>query len=283
MYTIQGEFFERQLYAIGILSRQFELNVFVHFSWLTGTWKVVSVTTDVQAPCGMAMFGGNATFRMAREEIGPAHALVYESRFLPLNNDNVEDIPTPCIADREYNVKSIAKVALGPNSIVDVSLATPNHFACLVIPPSPKQSTTSASTSTVNSPSNLLNVDILVLQRRQEPLDNVHFACSEVVREIITAVNPASSSSSSSSSPSSRQTPEQQASTVFKEVETISLYTATFDDSGNGDISTVHCQQRSASFLVPRREDPRSIAMWQATEGKPVDVRCYDVTYTRQV
>lgn len=234
-------------------------------SWLTGTWKVVSVTTDVQAPCGVTFFGGNETYRLARQEMGPEHALVYESRFLPTDSSPAS---SSCIADREFNVKSIAKVALGPNSIVDVALATPNHFACLVLPPQK-----SPSTSNTNGP--LLNVDILVLQRRQEPLDDLHFACSEVVREIVSSADQADATTSA------RTSSQQQSTAVFKEVETISLYTGVLD--GNGVISTVTCQQRSASFLVPRRDDPRSIALWQATQGLPTDVRCYDVTYTRRL
>ena len=57
------------------------------------------------------------------------------------------------IADREYNVKSIAKVAMGENSIVDVATSTPNKFSCLLAPK--------------GSPS-MMKVDLIVLNRRQE-------------------------------------------------------------------------------------------------------------------
>ena len=39
-------------------------------SWFSGTWRVRSLTTGVEAPCGVALFGGNATFQSAQQEIG---------------------------------------------------------------------------------------------------------------------------------------------------------------------------------------------------------------------
>ena len=202
------------------------------FSWFAGTWKVVSECTDVQAPCGIALFGGNRTYEAALADRGASKALSYESRFLA--GDAV-------IADREFNVKSIAKVAMGENSVVDVSLATPNKFSCLL--------------SLEGAPS-LITVDLLVLNRRQEQVDETHFDCSEVVREIVSGV-------------------ERTSSAMLKEVETTSLYHLQTDGS-------IQCRQRSATFLLPSQDDPMALQMWQAARGRPIDVRFYNVLYTKK-
>lgn len=193
------------------------------------------------APCGIALFGGNRTYDAALADRGPAKALKYEARFLK-NSDST----TTTIADREFNVKSIAKVAMGVNSVMDVPMATPNKFCCILLPQ--------------GSPS-MLRVDLFVLNRRQEDVDETHFDCAEVVREIVSPVD--------SSIPTANRSP------ILKEVETTSLYTL----QPNGGIS---CRQRSATFLLPSQQDPMALQMWQATRGRPIDVRYYDVTYTKK-
>lgn len=202
--------------------------------WFSGTWKVASETKEIQAPCGIALFGGNVTFINAQNDLG--NILRYESRFLVDGKGRV-------IADREFNVKSIAKVALGENSVVDVSAATPNKFSCLLSP--------------AGSPS-MLTVDLIVLNRRQEPVSTYQFDCSEVVREIASPVD------------RPKQTPA-----ILKEIETTSLY------SYFPDTDQVRCRQRSAAFLLPSNENPVAMKMWQASGGRAIDVRFYDVTYTR--
>lgn len=214
------------------------LSHYYHSSWFSGVWKVVSECTQVVAPCGIAFFGGNRTYAAALADQGPARALRYESRFLPLGGGG------GTIADREYNVKSIAKVAMGANAVVDVSLATPNKFSCLL---SPEGAPT------------MLTVDLLVLNRRQETIDETHFHASEVVREIVSPVDKGVS----------RKT-----STILKEIETTSLYTFKADGG-------VTCRQRSATFLLPSQQDPMALQMWQATRGRPIDVRFYNVEYTK--
>jgi hypothetical protein len=239
-------------------------------SWLDGVWDVHSVIKDVQAPCGIALFGGNATFTKAKNEIGTS--LDYSSRFIrsaaTTNDDNNSNYKV--IADREYNVKSIAKVALGENSVINVATATPNKFSCLL---APKGSPT------------LLTVDLIVLNRRQEnppiassssstesgkPAAGVvvaptTFDCAEVVREIVSPVD------EKTGRPLSQQSPP-----ILKEIETISMYRY------NPDKDEVYCQQRSAAFLLPSNENPISMKMWQASQGRAIDVRFYDVTYKRR-
>jgi len=64
---------------------------------------VISETKEIQAPCGVALFGGNATYTNALKDVG--NILRYDSRF-------IRDGTGRIIADREYNVKSIVKVAM---------------------------------------------------------------------------------------------------------------------------------------------------------------------------
>jgi hypothetical protein len=219
------------------------------YSWFSGVWKVASICTEVLAPCGIGFFGGNQTYQSARMEVN--NPLYYESRFispsfenqriLGINsNDGLGTNVNSVIADREFNVKSLARVAMGENSVVDVSLASPNKFSCLL--------------SLEGAPS-LLTVDLLVLNRRQEYVNKTSFHCSEVVREIVAGV-------------------ERRKPAFLKEIETISLYTL-------GDNGNLHCRQRSATFLLPSQQDAIAFQMWQASQGKPVDVRFYDVMYEK--
>jgi hypothetical protein len=210
--------------------------------WFAGVWEVTSECTDIQAPCGTALFGGNKTYQTARADLGKI--LRYQSRFVSAENNST-------IADREFNVKSIAKVAMGTNSVVDVSLATPNKFSCLL---SPQGAPT------------LLTVDLLVLNRRQERVDEKHFDCAEVVREIVSTVETAGSKTSARGA--------SRTATVLKEIETISLYTFESEDR-------ISCRQRSATFLLPSQQDPVALKMWEASKGRPTDVRFYNVNYCR--
>lgn len=209
-----------------------------HNSWLIGNWKVRSETKDVQAPCGVALFGGNSTFNKAYSDIG--NVLKYESRFLSDSSGRV-------IADREFNVKSIVKVVMGENSVVDVSIATPNKFSCLLAP---------------NGSPTILAVDLFVLNRRQENIGQNNFDCSEVVREIAAPVD--------------RPKPQQQQAEILKEIETTSLYTY------HPEKDEVRCTQRSAAFLLPSSQSEMAMRMWQLTRGRAIDVRFYDVLYTRK-
>ena len=171
--------------------------------------------------------------------------LSYESRFVPF--DSNQEVT---IADREFNVRSIAKAAMGEKSVVDIPLATPNKLSAVLAPQ--------------GAPS-LIRADLITLNRRQETVDDDpnQFDCSEVVREIIA---PLSSSSSSLAPPQ----------TILKEIETTSLYTY------NPKTDQVTCRQRSATFLLPSQNSPMAMSMYQASRGRAVDVRFYDVAYTRR-
>ena len=76
------------------------MSIWIDLRWFSGTWKTSSKTIDIQAPCGVGLFGGNATYQAAKSDVG--NILRYESRFI---NDGSGLV----IADREYNVRSIAR------------------------------------------------------------------------------------------------------------------------------------------------------------------------------
>jgi hypothetical protein len=244
-------------------------------SWFAGTWQVSSTTQDVQAPLGVALFGGNVTYQTAKQDVG--NVLNYQCRFITSADSSRTissssstgrgDISTMnVIADRDFNVRSIATVALGENSVVDVSTATPNKFSCLILAPS-------SSSSPVGSPS-LMSVDMLVLNRKQESMGPYHFDCSEVVREIVIPVDrqrqqqPSSTSSTLSSAIPLLP--------LMKEIETTSLYTYLPDKD------EIHCRQRSAAYLLPSNQNQVAMKLWQRSGGQAIDVRFYDVTYTRK-
>jgi len=213
-------------------------------SWFAGSWKVFSECTSVEAPCGVTLFGGDTKYQAAiNDTVGKSKALQYDCRFLRTTE-------TAVIADREFNVRNIARVAIGPNSVVDVPMATPNKFACIMVP--------------AGAPF-MISVELLTLNRRQETIDDTHFDCSEVVREIVSPVGDSSGGAA----------PQQRRASILKEIETTSLYTLVNKDS-------VICRQRSATFLLPSQQDPMALRMWQATQGRPIDVRFYDVQYTRR-
>jgi hypothetical protein len=230
-------------------------------AWFSGTWSVDSVCTEVQAPCGVVLFGGNRTYDKAQKEIGTS--LLYESRFVTSTanaaageQETTTTTSNLVTADREYNVKSIAKAAMGANSVVDVNLATPNKFSCVLAPK--------------GSPS-LLRVDLITLNRRQETISDTVFHCSEVVREIVAPVGPqAAGTTAVSTNP------------ILKEVETTSLYTYYDPKSVKPGDPLVRCRQRSATFILPSQENDVQMYLFSAAKGRPVDVRFYDVAYTKR-
>jgi hypothetical protein len=216
-------------------------------SWLAGTWNVASTTTVVEAPCGEALFGAKAMYAAAQADVGTT--LNYESRFIETKTDPLRNY---VIADRAFNIQSIAMAAVGPKSVLDMSLITPNKVSVILAPP--------------GAP-NLVKIDLLTLNRRQEEPDDTHFYCSEVVREILSPIG-------------NRDAKTALKSPILKEVETTSLYQRVLDPKSKNEI--VKCRQRSASYLVPSQDNPTLFRMWEMSQGKPVDVRFFDVTYTRK-
>merc|ERR1712127_708873 len=95
-----------------------------------------------------------------------------------------------------------------------------------------------------------------------EPASSGRFVCSEFVRQIV--------------SPAQRNNPNAPPVPPLsvKEIETITIYDMVGEDK-------IQCRQRTATFLVPSQTSPIAFKKWQMSQGRPVDVRYYDVTYTR--
>jgi len=215
-----------------------------------GSWKALSKTTDIIAPCGFELFtGGKAGYDNAvQTEVKEGNDLEYKARFVTLSGGEGGSGSTYIAADREYNAKEIAKAAMGTYSVVDTPVATPNRYSCVLAPP--------------GGTNNLICVDILALARKAEPVSSEKFVCSEFVRQIV--------------SPAQRNNPNAPPVPPLsvKEIETISIYNVVGENK-------ITCRQRTATFLVPSQTDPLAFKKWQLSQGKPVDVRYYDVTYTR--
>ena len=214
--------------------------------WFLGSYKAVSTTKQVFAPCGTDLFtGGKAAYdNVIETEVQKGDALEYRARFI----EQLADGDTSYVAaDREYNGREIAKAALGGYSMVDVPVATPNQFSC---------------TLGGNEQSSFVNVDITTLKRKAEVIDERKFACSELVRQIV-------------SQPGSRTNPNAPLAPLSaKDIETISIYEKVSD-------GRIECSQRTATYLVPSQSDPMAFKKWQMSQGRAVDVRYYDVAYIK--
>lgn len=78
--------------------------------WMEGKWMTASRTDTVNAPLGVDVFGGQEVFDAAQSQIGTT--LSYPVKFKNIPGDRV-------IADRLYNMESIAIAAVGQNSIIN--------------------------------------------------------------------------------------------------------------------------------------------------------------------
>ena len=79
-------------------------------SFFNGEWNTTSIGTGYYAPLGDALFGGKGAIRAVQRDMN--ETLVYRSKFLALPDGRI-------IADRVFNVKSIAVASMGEESIID--------------------------------------------------------------------------------------------------------------------------------------------------------------------
>lgn len=228
-----------------------------------GTWRAVSKTIDVQAPCGYDLFtGGKEAYDATYDtEVKVGKVLEYGARFISssLAGGNEEIV---IVADREYNAREIAKAAMGTFSVVDTPVATPNRYTCLLAPPG-------------NDTGDLISVDILAIGRRAEPrsaLGKRKIVCAEYVRQIVSRAKQRRGGDNPNSLSLIVAAP-----LSVKEIETISIYNVNDDEKDR-----ITCQQRTATYLVPSQTDPIAFKKWQLSGGRPVDLRRYDVIYTRK-
>lgn len=224
-----------------------------------GRWTATSTLRSVRAPAGDALFspGRNGTegLRRARLEVG--QPLVYEVRWRPGSE------PESTVVDREYNVASISRAAMGDRAVQDVRGDGPDHLTLVLKPDG------AAATS-------LFEADVRTVARRTDGASASRprlFACAEVVRQTIKTV-----AGDKASAPARGP--------LTKEIETICTYEPSADDA-----DVMYGFQRTATFLVPDTAytgDP-SIAelaasrLTRASNGRlvAVDIRVYDLVYRR--
>merc|ERR1712194_72476 len=149
----------------------------------------------------------------------------------------------------------------GLQSMRQILAATPNKFCCVVSP--------------VGSGGVLFSIDLITLNRRQEFVSDTEFHCAETVRQIIKRVR------GTGDAPSGFDPP------IINEIETVSLYsilppTDQKEGKVTSKVADIQCLQRTATFLVPG-EDSIAMKKFQIARGRPVDVRFYDVTYTKRI
>jgi hypothetical protein len=89
-----------------------------------------------------------------------------------------------------------------------------------------------------------------------------------VVREIVAPVGPQASNTTTNP--------------ILKEVETTSLYTYYDPKTVKPGDPLVRCRQRSATFILPSQDNEVQMYLFSAAKGRPVDVRFYDVFYTKR-
>ena len=86
-------------------------------AWFEGEWSTVSAATDVLAPAGVPLFGGNASFARAKAEI-EAPPLSYRSRWvrapmqpsmLPRADEDIDDDSTAALARYEDDKAACAE------------------------------------------------------------------------------------------------------------------------------------------------------------------------------
>ncbi len=154
---------------------------------------------------------------------------------------------------------------MGVNSVLDVPLASPNKVSVILSP---------------NGANQIFQADLITLNRRSEYVSNCDFHCSEVVRQIIAPARSSNNGGGSNNNNSYPPMAPSRSSSLLKEIETTSLYTAIKEEDGS--VKEIICRQRSATFLLPS-QDPIGYKMYEMTRGKPIDTRFYDIVYTKRI
>lgn len=220
---------------------QFRVRELAFPSWCSGNWDVTSTLQSVSAPAGYKLFD---TYDAAKAEIGTK--IFYRARFLQQNEST--------IPDRAYNVSSIGEAAFGAMSVLDcdtsgkaaqrVDIAIRPYASDIVYIVS---SQTLARHSAYMAPPDPTRIAELDVRNAQE----VVFYFSETVRQTVMP-----------------DTPDLRARRSVKDVETTTVFFPVDDHR-------FFTLQRTATYLT--REDLRYVD----AKNRPVDVRWYNVQYTR--
>ena len=223
--------------------------------WFAGTWSVESTTASVNAPLGIDAFGGTNAWEAAQKDIG--NTLKYKSRFFESEG--------AVIADRLFNVKAIASVAMGKGAVLgiegDRSIPKANNLkkyydglaAMMNVAITPDQ-----------SQGDIFDCSLVTVGRCYASDSTGGFVAVEKVTQSVSRRMDLLAS--------------QPTAPRIKEIETISLYkTPTGTDS-------IEAVQRTSTYLSPNEESSRYRSLVSKdvrVRDTAVDVRSYKLSYRR--
>lgn len=213
-----------------------------------GTWDTSSITLSVAAPCGASLFGRPGALRAAQESVSTDAPLRYRTRFVPSPNG------AAVVPDRSFNLESIGAVALGPKSILQCEGGA---------------SKAKMSVRPAQSGGTVFTVTLSIRTRQQEYASNssASFAGMEG-----SAMNGGTVLLTSETVTQRVQADGTNSTPLVKDVETTTIY---FLDGDREVQQTFAAKQRTCTYLA------QAELRFQETRGKPVDVRWYDLVYSK--
>ena len=224
--------------------------------WFNGEWDVYSTTKSVYAPLGIKVFGGSSAWEAAQKDVG--NTLKYKSRFL-----SPPGFASGTVADRIYNVRSIASAAVGKDSIM--SIGGPREDSNLEALAQELR----VSMSPNQIAGEIFDISLTTIGRDYYPnantksgVDESAFLAMEKVQQVI------SRRMDQLMSPGTQK---------VKNIETISIYRR---ESPTKVIGI----QRTATFLSSEEQSSRFRALAEKdrrVKDEAVDIRLYELVYEK--
>lgn len=126
-------------------------------SYMAGLWNTTSAGTGFTAPLGEKLFGGASAVRAAERDMN--NTLIYPSLFSLLPDDDSGRV----IADRLFNVKSIAVASMGEGAVFDESQPDSNPARRLHLGIAPSKNVGNKDVG------NLFDIDLIAVSRQFRP------------------------------------------------------------------------------------------------------------------
>ena len=120
-------------------------------TYMSGLWNTTSTGTGFTAPLGEKLFGGPSAIRAAERDMNDT--LIYPSQFSSLTDGSGR-----VIADRLFNVKSIAVASMGEGAVFDESQPDSNPARRLHLGLAPSKDV-----------GNLFDIDLIAVSRQFRP------------------------------------------------------------------------------------------------------------------
>lgn len=257
--------------------------------WFSGTWETTSTLRAVAAPAGYKLFGRAGAYEQAISEID--HSMTYKTRFI-----RSSDKALFSVADRGYNVATIAEATMGAGSVLQCtetssgsSSSDDNVVGDLSLTVRPSQ-----------ADGRVFAVRLKIKARAQQRLDDVPLVLGKGLRPDGGNVFEKGSSDDESEERETLWVSE----TVRQEVRRGEEEEEGNEMRGgnnsmlvkNVETTTVYIVPKSVSMTKGREEETTEIRAWQRTcsyldrgelratdaRGRPVDVRWYELQYKRR-